>query len=416
MHFIIIFLISFVSLASYAMAGISVIDAKDYIKKQESILIDINSKSYRLQNGTLLSFNNKESGLTTLMVDIQTAASTDDESIVIYSNDKNKIDIARILLGKSQFSNVKYFLGEMKDLDDNGLDIKYFTKYIRSPLYSRPTKVNDRVYSSIGATQPPSYSNYGHNNNLSFIIGDTSVLVFNAGGSYLLAQALHEEIKALTPLPVKYLVYENHQAHATMGSAYWKEQGTTIIAHRLTKAILINDFAALSRAKSRLRDHFFKSAQLTPDVTFESTYNIDLGGIKIELKYMGEAHEADDIMLWIPSDKILISGDLLFNQRMLPLQTHTNIRSWLAIWPEIEKLNPKIVIPGHGGVTDMNTVALFTKDYLEFLLNTVESILDDDGDLIDAITVDASRFNHFHLFNILSKQNLERLFRRMEFE
>ena len=87
------------------------------------------------------------------------------------------------------------------------------------------------VWSAIGATEPPSYENSGHNNNLSFVVTDDGVLVVNAGDNYLLAHALHEEIKTITDQPVKYVVLENGQGHAAMGSAYWKEQGATIIAH-----------------------------------------------------------------------------------------------------------------------------------------------------------------------------------------
>ena len=68
-------------------------------------------------------------------------------------------------------------------------------------LYSNPIEVIKGVYSAIGATQPASYENSGHNNNLSFIVADDAVVVFNAGGSYLLAETMHDKIKEITNLP-----------------------------------------------------------------------------------------------------------------------------------------------------------------------------------------------------------------------
>ena len=50
-----------------------------------------------------------------------------------------------------------------------------------SVLYDQPIKVAENVYSAIGATQYYSYDNGGHNNNLSFVIGNESVLVVNGG-------------------------------------------------------------------------------------------------------------------------------------------------------------------------------------------------------------------------------------------
>ena len=70
-------------------------------------------------------------------------------------------------------------------------------RYPESELYSEPVEVVPGVWTSVGATQPPTYENAGHNNNLSFVISDDGVLVVNAGASYLLAKALHDEIKKI---------------------------------------------------------------------------------------------------------------------------------------------------------------------------------------------------------------------------
>jgi len=96
-------------------------------------------------------------------------------------------------------------------------------KALHSMLYSLPQQVTDNVWSAIGATAPPSYANGGHNNNLSFIVTPAGVVVVNAGDNYLLARALHEQIRQITDQPVKYVIWENGQGHATGGSAYWKE-------------------------------------------------------------------------------------------------------------------------------------------------------------------------------------------------
>jgi hypothetical protein len=67
-------------------------------------------------------------------------------------------------------------------------------QYPGSILYSRPVEVIPFVWSAIGATAPPNYDNSGHNNNYSFVITGDGVVVVNSG-SYLLAKALHDEIK-----------------------------------------------------------------------------------------------------------------------------------------------------------------------------------------------------------------------------
>ena len=116
-------------------------------------------------------------------------------------------------------------------LSSNGFADTDADRYPESELYSKPIEVVPGVWTSIGATQPPTYENAGHNNNLSFIISDDGVLVVNAGASYLLAKALHDEIKKVTDQPIRYVVLENGQGHAMLGSNYWRELGVKIIAH-----------------------------------------------------------------------------------------------------------------------------------------------------------------------------------------
>ena len=67
----------------------------------------------------------------------------------------------------------------------------------QTALYDYPIKVSKHVYSAIGATQPPTYENAGHNNNLSFVLGSEAVLVVNGGSNNALAKALHSEIKKI---------------------------------------------------------------------------------------------------------------------------------------------------------------------------------------------------------------------------
>ena len=104
-------------------------------------------------------------------------------------------------------------------------------QYPGSMLYSKPVEVIPHVWSAIGATSPPTYENAGHNNNLSFIVTGDGVVVVNGGGAYLLAKALHDEIKKITDQPVKLVINENGQGHAMLGNSYWIEQDVPILAH-----------------------------------------------------------------------------------------------------------------------------------------------------------------------------------------
>jgi glyoxylase-like metal-dependent hydrolase (beta-lactamase superfamily II) len=277
--------------------------------------------------------------------------------------------------------------------------------------------VAEGVWSAIGATEPPSYENSGHNNNLSFIVSDDGVLVVNAGDNYLLARALHEEIKAITDQPVKYVVLENGQGHAAMGSAYWKEQGATIIAHADALAELqSHGDAILERVLRRSRDKGMGTVLVLPDETFEERKVIQMGDRRIELLNLGPAHSPGDISVWLPQQKLVIAGDIAFHQRMLPVFEHTDTAAWIETWKSFEALGAEIVIPGHGTPTDMATVTRYTRDYLLDVRGQIGTLLEAGGSLEDVHTVDQSAYRHLDTYDELSRLNASTIFRAMEFE
>ena len=89
-----------------------------------------------------------------------------------------------------------------------------------SMLFKLPQQVTKNICSAIGATAPPSYENSGRNNNLSFTITEGGVVAMNTSDNYLLAGALHEEIKKITDQPIQYAVLENSQGKEMFGSNY----------------------------------------------------------------------------------------------------------------------------------------------------------------------------------------------------
>jgi glyoxylase-like metal-dependent hydrolase (beta-lactamase superfamily II) len=102
----------------------------------------------------------------------------------------------------------------------------------------------------------------------------------------------------------------------------------------------------------RQKDKMIGTKVMRPDVLFDKQFNLNMGGTRIELLHIGASHSPDDIQLWMPEQKLLISGDTAFNERLLPVFPHTDIVAWIKTWDKIEALQPKIIIPGHGRPTD----------------------------------------------------------------
>ena len=291
-------------------------------------------------------------------------------------------------------------------------------QYPGSVLYSKPYEVLPGIFSAIGATAPPTYENAGHNNNLSFIVTGDGVVVINGGASYQLAEALHLEIKAVTDQPVKLVFNENGQGHAMLGNSYWADQGVEIVAHADAAAEFEGHGGqSLRAAQARVMEKADNTRVALPTQTFDDSYVVKMGDMTIEARYLGPAHSPGDIVVWLPEKSMVISGDMAFHERMLPIFEHTMTADWIETWEtEFEALNATYVIPGHGHPTNMDQVRRYTRDYLVYLRAQIGAHLENDGDLADAYYVDQSPYANLDTFEELATKNAGRVYEQMEFE
>ncbi len=291
-------------------------------------------------------------------------------------------------------------------------------KYPNSLLYDKPYEVIPGVFSAIGATAPPTYENAGHNNNLSFIVTGDGVVVVNGGAAYGLAKALHDEIKAVTDEEVKLVFNENGQGHAVLGNNYWAEQGVPIVAH-VDAAAEVEKYGGsiLEGMKGYNRDQAEGTVIQAPTETFEDEYIVEMGDFRIEARYLGPAHSPGDIVIWLPEQSLVISGDMAFHERLLPIFENTYTADWLETWDnEFEPLEATYVIPGHGHPTNMAQVRRYTKGYLEHLRAAIAAHIENGGGLADAYYVDQSAYARLDTFEELATKNAGRVFEQMEFE
>ena len=291
-------------------------------------------------------------------------------------------------------------------------------QYPQSALYQKPVEVIPHVWSAIGATAPPTYENTGHNNNLSFIVTTEGVVVVNAGAAYVLAEALHTEIKRITDQPVVLVINENGQGHAMLGNTYWAEQGVKILAHvDAAEEFEERGYDILARMEGYNRDKAAGTKVTLPTETFEDRVDLDLGGVKIQVLHLGPAHSPGDISVWLPDEKLVIAGDMAFHERMLPIFDDTDTAGWVETWEEeFEALGAVYVIPGHGHPTNMAQVRRYTLDYLVHLRGKIREHIDNGGELADAYYVDQSAYAHLDTFEELATRNAGRVFEQMEWE
>ncbi|GIM93153.1 hypothetical protein Ato02nite_049460 [Paractinoplanes toevensis] len=86
-----------------------------------------------------------------------------------------------------------------------------------------------------------------------------------------------------------------------------------------------------------------------PDVTVASTLTLHVGEREVELMHPGPAHTTGDLIAWLPAERVLFSGDLVF-AGLTPLVFMGSVTGALRAIDWLAGLEPAVVVPGHGPV------------------------------------------------------------------
>lgn len=110
----------------------------------------------------------------------------------------------------------------------------------------------------------------------------------------------------------------------------------------------------------------FEGIEVPPiTTTFDDELALDVDGRRVELRTVGPAHTGGDVIAWLPAERVLFAGDILFIGGT-PIMWAGPIANWIAACELIEELDPVAIVPGHGPRTDVTGVR-DVADYLRFV-------------------------------------------------
>ncbi len=256
--------------------------------------------------------------------------------------------------------------------------------------------VAEGVYAYIGDTEGRTYDNEGLNANIGLIVTTAGAVLIDSGSSYQVAAKLHEAVKKVTSQPLKLVINSGDQDHRWLGNGYFTKQGVETLAHQDAqadmKARAAEHMLGLKVLKERL-----DGTQPTLPTRFVNAPDTTLtfGGTVIELKHRRGGHTPGDSLVWLPQQGVLFSGDVVYVDRVLGLHPVSNSKNWLESFAMIEQLNPKVIVPGHGQVTDLATAQAQTRDLLQALRSHMKKAVDDGVDISAAVkSFNAKPFAH----------------------
>ena len=220
------------------------------------------------------------------------------------------------------------------------------------------TTIAENVYSivspSIGLPTP---ENKGWNSNSHFVVTENGVLVFDTGSSELIGNKIKSAIKTVTDQPVRWVINSHSHADHWLGNAAFTDTDAEIIASKQALALMKEDGQPSMEFYSRVSEGATGPTQLVyPSLLLAKIQKRNFGGVEVEFIFSNDGHSPGDVLMWLPKQKIIFGGDVLSSDWMPIITGHGNVPNLINTLYAVEKLNPTIVLTGHGRATTVDSV------------------------------------------------------------
>ncbi len=213
--------------------------------------------------------------------------------------------------------------------------------------------------------------------NSGFVVGERGVLVIDAHINGTMARQIQAAVRAVTDKPILYLVNTNAHGDHTFGNYAFPAE-TTIVAHRNT-AEAMRAFEAEKRtlvATVNGNAAVFADVKLRlPDVTFEKSLSLDLGGRVVELHHFGHGNTPGDTVVYLPEAKVAWTGNLVLGAGTIPWAIEGGTRAYLETVARMAaSLDIETIVGGHILLTSGQTLTTYLR-YLGAHINAVRAAI-----------------------------------------
>lgn len=217
--------------------------------------------------------------------------------------------------------------------------------------------------------------------NALFIVNEEDVIVFEGGGAPIVAERTLAFVREVTDKPVTHLVNSHWHGDHNLGNQVWRAAfpELRIVGHPETaKAMtgppmsyveryqpmleeLVQEWTAeqdkgeLSAARAAMlpdivlmRDEFARTEVVPPDLLVSEQLVLERGGREIRVLHLGRGNTPGDLVLWLPKEKVLASGDLVVHP--IPYGFGSFPADWIETLGKLAAFDFELLVPGHGDV------------------------------------------------------------------
>ena len=244
--------------------------------------------------------------------------------------------------------------------------------------------------------------------NTVFVVTDRGVVVFDAGGSPAMGEAIVTKVRSLTDKPITHVIISHWHGDHMRGlqsivAAFpqvqifahpysrdfiastqerWLKRRVTMVPNvrkavndALSKNVDLSGRPLIDSEKAWLQKGLSITDQLdqennrtafvVPNVTFEDRLILYMGAREIQFLHLGNAHTAGDLIMWLPQEKIVATGDIVTGP--IPLMPSAYTNEYVTVLGKIKAFEFKTLVPGHGPIESDG-------QYVDLLMDTIRTV------------------------------------------
>lgn len=297
-----------------------------------------------------------------------------------------------------------------------GLLLALGSNLVRADFQPQAEHVVDNVYAIVGPLGQRTVENDGLNATFGFVVTPKGVILVDSGASRLGAEKLATAIRAVTALPVRWVLNTGSQDHRWLGNDYFSSRGAEIIALRRTAATQAEFATQHLQGLERGLGQRLAGTQARPATRLlDDGATLEFGGETLTLRHT-DAHFPGDAMILLPKRSVVFTGDLVYVDRLLGVLPWSSVIKGRAAFKALASTAPAHIIPGHGRPCDLAKAKRETGDYYDLLAEKVGAAAKEMEPMDEVLKrhADAPAFRHLENFEALHRANMNRAFTEFE--
>ncbi len=280
-------------------------------------------------------------------------------------------------------------------------------------------KVTKDIYMVRGINALPSLENRGFMSNAAAVLTKEGWVVIDGLSTPELSKEFVDNLMRVKKAPIVYAILTHYHADHYYGMSTYKEMGAKIIAHEYVKEYYQSGKANQDLfSRNQRTNGLYNNVRLyPPDITIKDRYTLKVGGKVFDIINVAPAHTNNDIIIYMPKEKVLFVGDLVSVNRTPSLVDATaSSKGWVQALNTIQSLDIEVIISGHNEPLKKDAIN-YTMGYLRYLRDNIKK-LKDEGKFIDEIKAALSEnpYKEAFLYNVIHNMNVEKVFMELDIE